>query len=258
METKKKAWSALVDTSVYQRLNLVEGVIRTQTVNWGGTDVSVPVTGYRRKRLRDGENVWLRNEINAMPTVRRMALEKQLRLCLYMGIRHETMAGSAGMVGTKGNLENDIQFEDIQPAVERNFFQKMQIFEYTKKEHIIDFCRILNTGRLIEIEQQAPDYWAQFPELTKTSLKNIGRFQQLLACLPEKHYPDAFHLWTAEVNGLDFFLVLDKKFISALTESAKIDLPTRPVLPSTMLELMGVEIREPAPVEDDRFYNLFE
>jgi len=258
MESVPKISSALIDNSVFQRLNLVEGALDIRSISWGDQQHKLPVAGYQRKRLRQGEDVWLRDEINALPTIIKLTQESRLRLCTYSEIRHEALRGSAGLVNTKGHLGNSLRLDEIQSAVDRSFFQKMQLSEFIKKETFIEFCKVLNTGHLRELEQQVPDYWAKLPDLTKTSLKAIERFQQLLACLPEAHYRDVFHLWTAEVNGLDFFLVLDNKFIRALTESTKIELPTLPALPTTMLQKMGVKGRVPLPIDDDRFYHRFE
>jgi hypothetical protein len=74
--------------------------------------------------------------------------------------------------------------------------------------------------------------------------------------LPENHYRDALHLWTAEVNGLDYFLTADKTFINVMTKTSRVPLPTRPISPSDLLAELGVTQIDPLPIVDDRLHPL--
>lgn len=77
-----------------------------------------------------------------------------------------------------------------------------------------------------------------FSDFERSNLKSLGRFTELCANLDETHYPDAFHLWTAEVNNLKFFLTADKKFINVLTETSQVALTTRPISPYDFLQML--------------------
>ena len=106
-----------------------------------------------------------------------------------------------------------------------------------------------------------PDYYRQ-------NFANLKRFREI--CEPitkntkakqdkkDEQIRDAFHLWTAEVNNLDYFLTADKKFINLMTVSSKIDLPTPPIAAATLLEKLGISKLDPLPVMDDRFRYWFE
>ena len=101
--------------------------------------------------------------------------------------------------------------------------------------------------------------WNRLPGTMQTNFRNLGRFHELVDALPaEQHWPDALHLWTAETHGAGYFLTMDKKFINALTKTARIDLPTKPVRPSKLLADLGIKNRDPLPIEDLEFRSYFE
>ena len=126
------------------------------------------------------------------------------------------------------------------------------------RKEVINFCRLLRKGTP-QLFEGTPEIWNRLPEKMRANLRNLSRFHELIDSLPaDKHWPDALHLWTAETHGAEYFLTLDKRFINALTKTARIDLPTKLALPSELLDDLNVHVRDPLPVEDLEFYDYSE
>lgn len=51
---------------------------------------------------------------------------------------------------------------------------------------------------------------------------NNPRFLEIRKHIPESHIGGAFHLWTAELNNLDVFLTMDKKFYRNANQKRKL------------------------------------
>ena len=92
------------------------------------------------------------------------------------------------------------------------------------------------------------------------SFKNIHWFQFLCKRSGSmENSPDIFHLWTAERNGLDAFLTLEKRlpnFVANVrTEKAKpIEIKTEVLRPLDLLKRFGITNPDPVPMETGRFY----
>lgn len=143
----------------------------------------------------------------------------------------------------------------VEAAVERSYFFQSSLDEHVDSQSVIKFCKWLlniDPNVLIEKVTQAKS----FPSFLMANLRNVKRFSELCKGLSEKQYPDAFHLWTAEVNGADFFLTIDKKFIHVMTETNRVDLPCPPLSPSQLLNQLGIDERDPIEYMEGVFYDI--
>ena len=101
-------------------------------------------------------------------------------------------------------------------------------------------------------------------EFEVESLRTLEWFRTLCkAANSPEHYPDVFHLWTAERNGLDGFLTLDKKLqnlVERVRNEKRERIEIHPVVlrPLDLLRLLGVDNPDPIPVDVNRFYHLHE
>jgi predicted nucleic acid-binding protein len=130
---------------------------------------------------------------------------------------------------TEYDIFRDIEIYNAFPALERSKFANYFLQDYIKKEKIIEFCKfllMLNDKHINELS-----IVLKFTEFEIASLQSIKHFQKLLSKINETHYADAFHLWTAERNNLDFFLTLDKKFINVIRNSQCDIFECQPILP---------------------------
>jgi hypothetical protein len=154
------------------------------------------------------------------------------------------------MAQTFGDLFSGIEIKKCQAAVNRpRFRQNTEFGYYLKKEELLEFCDFLLQLPLSAL-QQAAEVWASLPASEQESLTQLGRFKALCRHLARTHYPDAFHLWTAEASKLDYFLTLDKKFPNALRNNHDLDFPCEPVSPEEFLCSLGVSERDPYPYVD--------
>lgn len=57
-------------------------------------------------------------------------------------------------------------------------------------------------------------------EFERWNLARLHEFVELCRAVGPTRLGDAFHLWTALCNGLDYFLTTDRKFLDALRRNA--------------------------------------
>lgn len=150
----------------------------------------------------------------------------------------------------------ETRYQADHPAVERGFFQQMEESEYIQDKRLIDFYKFLKQLDYQQLISRAPKFVAKLPALTRKNLDQLGRFRKLCNAVGEKHFRDAFHLWTAEAHGLDYFLTMDKAFLNALTQSSRLELPTMPIFPRELVTRMGVSELEPLPIEEGYVYDI--
>lgn len=224
---------------------------RGDSVQW------VEVVGYMRKPLPDPKDQWKRKEIECLPTIGRVAREGRIALFTYSELRSEGWKRSGSFpANTIGNIFSGVPINYVDAAVERSYFSQAESSEYLKTEHVIKYCKWLMTPGIEKIADRLscnPVY----PMQLLNNLRNAQRFRDLCRGLAEKQYPDALHLWTAEASGSSIFLTIDGKFIRAMTQSKKIDLPCKPAPPSELLNILKIKNKDPFEFDEDKFYDIF-
>lgn len=253
-----KALKLLVDRNIENHALRAEGAIQTQTLQWGPHTVTNDVHGYRAKELP--KDKWLRRQIESLPTIARMSRDGEIVLYTSVELKFEAFNASRGWQGYVGDLFRDIKFEDVPAAIERSYFwQTEDLATYSsgvgQAGWYKDFLLKIDEHKMLA----AFDEHRPLPNFDRANLLNLGRYREICANLDtDDHIRDAFHLWTAEANKLDFFLTADKKFINKMTLSTKIDLPTPPICPEALLEHLGVSEPDPMPLSGREFRNLLQ
>ena len=244
-----------IDRNIFALGVIIEGAVETQEVQWGGVKQELNIHGWRRKRLRDKN---LRIQIECLPSIARLIREGSIEPYTSMEIELEGFSASIGMRGTRGDIFANIIMPLVPIYVDRSFFGGLSSDQCVSRKDVIDFCKFLISLNPSDLERRVT-LWERFPNGMKKGIKEINRFKDICGALTvEKHFPDALHLWTAEINDAEFFLTADGKFIRALTQSSRLALPTKPVLPQDLLKEIGVTQRDPLPVEDFEFHSLCE
>lgn len=249
--------TALMDTSAFDWTRIVKTVIQEHTFRWNGVLHTEKVLGTQRRTVNPNEK-WKLEQVEAMPTIMRLARDGELQLSTYSELSHETEKASFPCWrGYIGDLMHNVQLQDVPAAIERSKLQQMDMKEYLEKGTFILFCKFLLQLQ-DSILATKPRFLSLFSELEKKNLHALDRFRAMCNSLQETHYPDAFHLWTAEVNNLDYFLTIDKKFINAMTMTSKALGRAKPIAPRDLATELSVDVLDPMPVSHYDFRPLLE
>jgi hypothetical protein len=230
--------SALVDTSVWRLAEFARPVKVHQKMAILGREQTLTILAMRRVGPYDA---WKERQIESLPTIARPACEGAIRLFDSGELELETLKGTIFGGVVTHLLEKVPTFRATSP-IERSRFQQMGIEQYADKSTFVRFCRWLLSLDTVQVEKN-PDVRPRFPDSA-----SIERFKEICSDLPEKHFPDAFHLWTAEINGLDYFLSADKKFAKVMTLTKRMRLNSKPLAPRDLLESLGITELDPLPI----------
>jgi len=233
---------------------VAEPVAEQKENKLGDTVQTISIPGFARKLPFENKK---QKEVECLPTISRLIKEKRLIPYNYTELKFEDMLGAQGLRNIKGDLFRDIDFKRAKSAVDRSYWGGMTLSQCVDREAVIKFCELLlslDPEKIINFEKIS----SLQPEFQQANLKKLNRFKNICNGLSRKQLPDALHLWTAETNGLNYFLTNDTKFIKVMTKTKRIDLPTPPITPSKLLNILGINKLDPMPIEDYNFHNLSE
>ena len=246
-----KKYTVLVDNCVIQCGVVIEPAVKRRILTWGGKNSCVDIHGYAPKpKLKDNEQ-WKQEQINCLPTIARLAQEKHIDLYTYDELHMESIQASMGCNGLRGDIFSPVEFKQALQPIERSKFFQMELDEYLKKQTVQQFCEFL-----IHVDVKKMKTLPILNDFERKNLKAIGQFKALCSQLSATHYPDALHLWTGEINNLDFFLTIDKKFINAITESCNVKFHCKPISPDSLLNLLAVAERDSVPFRNCDFISV--
>jgi hypothetical protein len=245
----------LIDTTVLRHTATTVSVKKKHTLRIGSVNRTYYVLGVQRNTDHISRGNWLKNQVEALPTIMKLAREGNILLFNYIELKFETMRGNwLELRGGKGDLLKGVEIKSVPSAVERS--KLYQTADFCQKEALIDFCRFLIEVDITEFEKRRQWFQLKFTEFERQNIMLLNRFKDLCRALDETHYPDAFHLWTADVNGLDFFLTADRKFINVINQTSRSPLKAKPIAPADLLDYLGIKEREPMPIADCDFHYL--
>lgn len=245
----------LIDNSVDSLAKIMQGAAKEQHLLWGDRFHTVRIVGLKRKAERSEDEVWLRRQIECLPTMARLGRQGPLIFHTYDELTMEAWRRPGSYPALPiGDLFNGIAYQHVGPAVERSRIFASDLF--TEREELIDFCNWLLCAD-VERVLANPAIAVKFPKFERDNLANVQRFRDICDGLSERQFPDAFHLWTGEVNDLHFFVTTDRKFIRAMRDTKRIELLCNPISPEELLDEMMIEVRDPFPFEPDQFYTVW-
>jgi len=245
-----------VDNCILSVSDTMQGAKKQFPLNWASSVQWVDVVGYMRKPLPNSKDQWKRKEIECLPTIGRIAREGKISLFTYFELLSEGWKRSGSFPANSiGNIFSGVSINHVDAAVERSYFFQMELGQFIQTEKVIEYCKWLMTPGIEKLADRLsgnPDY----PLWLLNNLRNVQRFRDLCHGLAEKQYPDALHLWSAEVNGSNLFLTIDGKFIRAMTKSKNINLPCKPVSPAELLDILKIEDKDPFEFREGQFYDI--
>jgi hypothetical protein len=211
-----------------------------QELVWQSLDGSVPsLHGPRnslvREVIRRVPKRWNQTQSDALFNIAKLARENRVRLFIYSEIELETLAGTLFPSRMISDCFDGMTIDRVEAAIERSKLFSMPMHEYSDKKARVAFVQWLCAIKPADLAAK-PKLLAKFSPFERRNLESLNRLRTLCKNLAEEHFPDAFHLWTAEVNELDYFLTADKRFINALTKTSRVALVARPISPSDFVE----------------------
>ncbi|MCQ2046826.1 Uncharacterised protein [Stutzerimonas stutzeri] len=197
-----------------------------------------------------------RKQFDCLPTISHLASIGSIKLGSYDELRFEELNRPRSFpYNLIGNLFHLKSLQFVKSAIDRSFFYAIPLQDYATTTALIEFCDWLTTPGL-EKEILASEIIQDFPESMLENIKNLERYRFLSKSLSSEQKVDAFHYWTAETNNFDYFLTMDRKFRNAMTDSKKVVSHCRIVLPSELLEKLGISELIDFEFEEGVFYGI--
>lgn len=241
----------LVDNAVWDWANILDPVTISVSSELKDQPTET-MSGYMRKQPLLGSEKWKQEEIDWLPTLAKLSQSDEIALYTYKELQYESwFRGGRPRVG---NIFSGCSVSFVEPAIERSCFVAQDLLKHAKAEEKMSFCQ-----KLLDWADTRQTIFEQsrhtFPILTQQSLNDLKRYKEICAGLSHEQRQDAFHLWTAEVNGMDYFLTVDKKFMNAMTKSKpkQFQLKSQPVLPSGLVSALGITKQNPYRYLSDDF-----
>jgi hypothetical protein len=233
-------FTALLDTCSFRNAPTSEIVLESldgSVPSLSGPKNSLVRMATRRMPRIPENEFWKQAQSNAMASIAQLARDGNVRLLTYNEIEIEILYGTYFPSSLESDCLAGVKIDSVPAAIERSKFQKMSFEAFTERSTRIAFCCWLLSLDPREVAKR-PQFISMLSDFERRNLETLDRFKELCANLNKKHYFDAFHLWTAEVNNLAFFLTADKTFINAMTNTSRVTLPTRPIFPSDFLRIV--------------------
>lgn len=257
--TKKSQTRLLIDNCIFRNSVVVVPAQIEKTIQWGDIKITAPITGLRQKPELPFDQKWKQTQIECLPTIARLAKEKKLVLYSYDELDFESWKESQGVKGGKGDLLYGVKIHAARSPIDRSKFVPLTLDQVCSREDVIKYCQFLINLDPCELSEDiCPRLRSRFDDFELRNIDSLDQFRGICKTLAPKQYPDALHLWTGEVNGLDFFLTTDRKFINAITQSSKLNLNCKTISPEGLLDHLEITERDPMPFDHDGFRYLHE
>jgi hypothetical protein len=265
----------LLDNGIISHAEFAEGAIQEKSVRWGPRQEIARIHGLVRKR--PGGTADYQRQKEGIFTIGRLIREGKIEAYTYSELHFERIRGRIGVQNF--NALNGCTIKWCQPALERSKFLKSLNFqdviakggkndrksgkELGEANQISFFKQLCALNR--EKVEAVIASCASIMHLTEfeiDSLRSISWFQFLCTRSGIETYPDIFHLWTAERNGLDVFLTLDNDLPDLISrvnneKKSRVAIKTEVLRPHELLRKLGIDRPDPVPMEADRFYRIF-
>lgn len=177
-------------------------------------------------------------EIDCLDTIAGLCREKRIVPYTTDELHAEYFRGATFPSRNYKYVFKDINFEMAPCPIKRSKFG-ISLEQYTVKKEVIHFCSVLLRLSHAGIEKYISDMRKNpvrgLSPFEEKCLRNLNVYREICHGIDEKHYPDALHLWTAEENGMDVFLTMDKKFRNVM-DRQKVNLNCSIMFPSELIK----------------------
>lgn len=263
----------MLDAGILTHSDFAEAATRPSSGSWGNPDFSGEIYGLiRRAPVNNRE---LQDQIDALFTVGRLIREGRIEAYTYIELQFELARGANER--SRFNALTGCKVDRCPPAIERSkllstlsssgFFAKGGKKDKKNAHLNQDGGQIEGIGLIRSLpEDQIEALIRLIPNLTPFEIGNL-RSIHWFKCICDRfggpeHYPDAFHLWTAERNSLDAFLTLDTILQNKVSNikrerNSPIDIKITVLRPLDLLSSLGIDTIDPVPMVQGKFNYLF-
>lgn len=216
----------LLDPSVRRNAVTHRTVLEPQTIQWGDITQTLEIAKRRAFPPRPDEKFRI-EQIPYIAALHEMVRNRQIRLYKSPEIRMEDIRNR---FPDRGYLGLDL-LEGVHLELAKSPFERTIVFSgfgdhvgVTKGEQLAFF-------RSIDAE----------------------RFVELRMLINDAHLGDMFHFWTAEMNELDIYLVMDNRFLNPFRHSVepKISTATSILTPRELCEKLNVQPADLEKIENE-------
>lgn len=178
---------------------------------------------------------WIEGEKLALSQIAEKVAARSVKLYSSVELQAERMRIEKVASQRRRNVFDDLRIEEARVPFNKSKLP-LSMDDFLSKASLINFCKTFLLRSSAEeteafISRMSKNLVYGPDEFEIHCLRNKAKFQSLCTNLHEGHIPDAFHLWTAEENGMNYFLTLDKKFINAVSRNLD-GFACRPAIPS--------------------------
>jgi hypothetical protein len=239
----------LVDNSILNLSDTMRSVPTECVASILGQPQIDNVIAYERKPPLDASGMWMNEQRDCLPTVARLARDGLFAMYSYPELGFEACnAPKSFPANPIGRLFADISIEELETPIERSRFFQLPLDKFMTKDCMVQFCKLL-IGPSSDNVANWDRIKAACSPFELSNLGKLDRFRLLCKGLGEEQFIDAFHLWTAELHKMQFFLTADKKFTKVIVLNQKLEKHCTPISPVELLKAMNISERDPFPCQ---------
>ncbi|MFN4311532.1 MAG: hypothetical protein ACK4FK_13185 [Ferrovibrio sp.] len=229
----------LVDTSVVRDAITTEIKKEFREIQWGPTTHRYEVEVEHPKEAFSDTEHWRINQILALSETGQLARTGHIIAFTYLGLDFEYWLGRPGLINGTGNLLRDVDMQTVDPAFDPSYLFPIAFNRENLKQAIPNFVDlVIRTPDSFWDAPEIKNQLAAAPEIQQKNFQNRSRLIELSEGLSFEQYKDAFHIWTAEVNGLDYFLTNDRKIINFFHLTSKAEPKAYPISPHMLINII--------------------
>ena len=246
-----KALRILLDNSVR---SLARGFAIPIQVSQGSLGEDNALVLFQISEARSSTERYKQEQLEALPTIAELAASGKIELFTSMELALEHLRNAKWPIFEVGDLlPRPISSGQVPAPIERQGRGNFDPFSKEDGDNLVEFVSwLLQPNYRSKLLSTTTD-----PKLTDfeaTNLRNIDALDEICRSLSEKHYGDAYHLWTATVNDMDYFLTSDKRFSNAVTQNQTRSVRCAPIFPTELVEKFGIQDLKPLPFEYGKKY----
>ena len=275
LSRKTNKVKVLLDNCILTGAELADRALKEKTIVWGDICETISEPGYKKKNYKDAS---YQKEVDALVTIGRLIREGTIEAFTYSELDFESFRRSSPL--KEFNALNNCPVSRCAAPIERSKFRKTIDFsgyvskggkkDKQKDFEISEFSQVSFVKWLLQLHESViRSIVSHHVELGLTDFE-VKSFEQLkwfkFVCRrsgSSENYPDVFHLWAAERNGIDVFLTLEQRLPNIVNQIKQSNqrahqVRTSVLRPVEFLTSIGIDKFDDPPIEAGKFYSFMD